>query len=249
MPAPAYPHPVPPHFAVRSDLPELMDDPAADPAAVQQALRELKVINTWLGGWNVTLSGLDRLLAHVPAPTGRPLRILEVACGGGDMLVHIARWAQRRNQPVELIGLDRNPLMLKAAAQATQRLPANVTIELVAGDALADLSSLRADIVTHCLFAHHLDGPALPQLLANLHAASRLGTVGNDLHRHPLAWYGFRLASILFGASPMVKYDGTLSVLRSLTRSEWTTALAAASIAHHHLSWHWAWRWQIVTWH
>lgn len=234
-----------PDFSRRSTTPEWMDDPAADPAAVHQALRQLRVINTWLGGWDVTTKGLDYMLRHATVPPTHKLRILDAGCGGGDMLRHIARWAKRRNRAIQLLGLDINPLMLQVSAAATAGLP----VTLVARSVLDDVSDLAPDISTHCLFAHHFDGDNLVQLVRHLHQSSRLGTVINDLHRHPLAYYGYRLACFLFGASPMVRHDGSVSVLRSLTRAEWQVVLQAAGIQHYRISWHWAWRWQILTFH
>jgi len=46
---------------------ELLDDPAADPAAVAESLRNIARSNLWFGGAAAVRHGLARALAGVPA--------------------------------------------------------------------------------------------------------------------------------------------------------------------------------------
>ena len=49
----------------------------------------------------------------------RPLKIVDVGCGYGDMLRRIERWAGRRGVAVELVGVDVNANAVRAAREAT----------------------------------------------------------------------------------------------------------------------------------
>ena len=50
-----------PDFSQRSTLPEKMDQPGVPEDEIQQALRELEVVNTKLGGYAVILNALNKL--------------------------------------------------------------------------------------------------------------------------------------------------------------------------------------------
>jgi hypothetical protein len=53
----------------------------------------------------------------------------------------------------------------------------------------------------------------------------------SDLHRHPMAWAGFRALSTVMGLHPIVQHDGGVSVRRGFTRSDWERILEEADIA------------------
>lgn len=230
-----------PDFARRSTLPELMDDLAADPAVTRQSLRELELINRLLGGFALSLEALDTLrleAAHAP------VRIVDVGCGSGDMLRRMAHWARRRGIPVDLVGVDWNPVMIAVAQEASVAYP---EVRYVLADVWSDeLTQLGADVVHSSLFCHHFDAPELPRLMRHFAASARRAVVVNDLHRHWFAYYSIILLTRLFSRSTQVKYDGPVSVLRAMTRADWVEALAAAGLSGYQLRWRWAFRWQLI---
>ena len=65
----------------RSYEKELMDGADIPFSAMQQTLKELNVVNTWLGGHAITLKAVKKLRNET-----RPLTICEIGCGGGDNL-------------------------------------------------------------------------------------------------------------------------------------------------------------------
>ncbi len=217
-----------------------MDDLAADVAVTRQSLRELEVINRLLGGFALSLDAL----ASLKLDPNRPARIVDVGCGSGDMLRRMAAWARRRNQPVELIGVDWNPVMIGEAEAASVGYP---EIRYLQADVWSPaLTSLEADVIHSSLFCHHFDAPELPKLLRHFAASARTAIVVNDLHRHWFAYYSIILLTRLFSRSAQVKYDGPVSVLRAMTRADWTDALAAAELRRYVLRWRWAFRWQLI---
>ena len=88
-----------PDFSTRSILPEKMDEPDVAPEEVNKALHELEVVNKWLGGYDVVLGALNKL------PLENTITIMDIGCGGGDMLRKIARWAEKKGKKVNLIGV------------------------------------------------------------------------------------------------------------------------------------------------
>jgi SAM-dependent methyltransferase len=94
------------------ELPELMDGDCSF-EDFRGCLRSLEQINRWLLGYRPTLAWLKRL----PLEFTDPLHIVDVGCGGGDLLRQIARWARKRGIAVQLTGIDLNPYAARAAAR------------------------------------------------------------------------------------------------------------------------------------
>jgi SAM-dependent methyltransferase len=234
---------LPARFDQRAELPELMDDLAADPALTRQSLNELAFLNNWFGGYPIVLGALNGLLPQLRA-LNRPVRLLDLACGSGDVLRVIAQWAKRKNLPLEATGIDLNPVMVDYARQLTPNLP---EVRFEVGSIWDEgLRGKAPDIVLSSQFCHHLPNAELVRFLAWIHQLAGVAVVVSDLHRHPLAFHFIKLTTRLFSKSIQVQYDAPLSVLSGMQRGEWKDALAAAGIKQYRLGWWWAFRWQIV---
>lgn len=221
-----------------------MDDFELDRASLEQTLAELKTINTWLGGNKVTLSGLEKVLNMLPYKES--YLIADMGCGRGDMLLLMAKWARKKNLKIEFIGVDANASII---AQAKQHTQAYKEISYIHANVFEDKwLEQEIDIVTATLFTHHLSTTDLQMLLSHLHHAKVSALVINDLHRHRLAYIGIRILTSLFSRSPMVCYDGPLSVLRSFTLKDWQEILRPSNWPNHSLKWFWAFRWQLLLW-
>jgi len=245
-----------PDLRQRSQALELLDAPDIPRADLWRNLAELDTINRWLGGHAVTLAGLQRLYTHLPPkPPERPgapesgaprkLRIVDIGCGGGDTLKAITTWlkvakvAQQAGLQVELTGVDLKPECLEFAQQACQGLD----IQWICSD--YRLLEAEYDIVLTSLFCHHLDPVQLHEFLLWAKQNAKLGLLINDLHRHPLAWWGIRLLTALFSRSHLVKHDAPLSVWRGFSRAELAEALAETGWKAE-LEWCWAFRYRVL---
>ena len=69
-------------FKSRSEEIELMDDLSSDGPVIEQTLRELEIINRWLGGNYVTINAIHKLTNSSKKETWR---IVDIGCGGGDI--------------------------------------------------------------------------------------------------------------------------------------------------------------------
>jgi len=205
---------------LRAATPELMDDPAADPAELAACLRDLERVNRLSLGYRPTLAFLARIARDGAWPR-RGLHVLDAGSGHGDMLRRIAAWAAARHLPVALLGVDLSP----AARAAT---PPHLPITFRTGDAMAQRDA--PDVVLSALFAHHLDDATLQRFLRWMEGRARLGWFVNDLHRHWLPREAVRHGSRLLRMHPFVRHDGPVSVTRGFTRAEWQAHLRAADI-------------------
>ena len=212
-------------FSRRSTLTELMDDETVDYATFRACLVDLAKANRWTLNDRPTLNFLERLVSSGRWPTGRPLRVVDVGSGYGDMLRRIDRWAARRDLKVELTGVDLSPWSARAAAEAT---PRDRPIRWITADAFLD--ERPADVITSALFAHHLPDDQVVRYLQRMEATAEIGWFVNDLHRHPLPYAGFALLSRLMGWHRFVQHDGPISVARGFTIADWATLIAAAGL-------------------
>lgn len=228
-----------PNFSIRTLLPEKMDQPGVEANETQQALRELEVINKFLGGYHVILNALDKLeWNHVS------ITIMDLGCGGGDMLRAIAEWADKKNRKVNLIGVDWNPVMTDYASEKSKEFP-NISFRTMSvfDDALMNE---KADITMNSLFCHHFDNDELVELIKRMHRLATRVVIINDLDRHWFAYYSIKVITFIFSKSYLVRYDGPLSVARSLKKKEWEQMISSAGINNYKLKWMWAWRWQLI---
>src|SRR6186713_1579425 len=100
-------------FSRRSGDTEIMDDLEYAGEMMDRTLGELEVINRWLGGNRVTIDGIRKLLGN--GNHHSPIRVADLGCGRGDMLILIDGWAKKYNLKLELFGIDANQYVVDAA--------------------------------------------------------------------------------------------------------------------------------------
>lgn len=211
----------------RSERAELLDRPGLDPGELAGNLRDLARINRWFGGTRIVLRALERLVAA--QPPGADLWVLDVATGGGDVPLVVARWARRRGLRPRIVATDLNRRVLAEARRGTAGEPA---IRLVRHDAVAlSFRDRSFDVALCSLTAHHLPPDGVALLLHELRRVARLGFVLNDLERSWPGWIAAWLATRLISRNRLTRHDGPLSVRRAYTVPELAGLARRASVA------------------
>src|SRR3954453_10173652 len=203
-----------------------MDDPALPAADYERCLHDLAVVNRVTFTHRPTLRWLDWAMAGLPADVA--ISILDVACGEGDLLRAIHRWAQRRGRRVQLTGLDLNPRSALAAAAQT---PPAMAIAWRTGDVFEQAPDPRPDFIVTSQFTHHLADADIVRFLKWLERHAARGWFIPDLPRHAVAYYGFGLLATVARWHRIVRHDGMVSVARSFRRAEWARLLGDAGVA------------------
>ena len=97
----------------RSDEFEIMDDMTMEGRELRRTLDLLSSINHWLGGNSLTLDGVGEILkGH---DKDKPVRIVDLGCGNGDMLRHLQKYREEMGYRFELLGVDANPASIAYA--------------------------------------------------------------------------------------------------------------------------------------
>ncbi|WP_218934695.1 methyltransferase domain-containing protein [Rosistilla ulvae] len=194
--------------------PELMDQPDLDPALHHQALAGLTRVNAFSG----TASSLWGPISNLAHRSGGPIRVLDVASGGGDVAIGLAQRSQQSGLPVAVDGCDMSDVAL---AYAQQRADARkLQVNFLKADVLADPLPAGYDVICCSLFLHHFDPPEVIQLLSAMRDSGAKLIVISDLLRtqfgYLMCWAGIRLLT----RSRICHVDGPLSVQGAFTRSE-----------------------------
>lgn len=222
--------------------PEVMDDPGLDAGLHRQALRGLARINAWSGSARILWPAIAALARQV-AP--RPLRLLDVATGGGDVPLRMARRARRAGLHLEIAGCDRSAVAVQSATEAAAR--AGAAVHFTVRDALADGLPDGFDVLTCSLFLHHLTHDDAVKLLRTMAAAARHLVLVNDLRRSGGGWWFAYFGTRILSRSPVVHVDGPRSVAAAFTVAEAAALAAEAGLPGATVARRWPFRF-LLTW-
>lgn len=201
---------------------ELLDDPAADPARVQQSLRHIARANRWFGGAAAVRYGLETALGQVPR--GTQLTFLDVGTGEGDLPRMACRWAASRGVVLRAVGLERH----LAAARLAR---AGGLATLIGDGAALPIRDRGVDIVLLSQVAHHFAPAGVVHLARECTRVARRAVVLADLRRSSLAALGFSVAGRVLGFDADTLRDGVTSLRRGYSRDSLFQLLGQAGVA------------------
>lgn len=210
----------------RKMTPELMDAPDVSPELHLEALGALGRINH--------IANADRIIARCIFQYAKKnalsqFKILDVACGGGDVPITVAKRLIRCGIRVELGLLDMSQTALNRAARLAQK--SGVPAQTFCGDALQIPIPDSFDVLTSSLFFHHLSADGARAMLTRMRALAHRLIVINDLRRScagfAAAWLGCRLLT----SNSLIRNDGPVSVQAAWTIPELRALAADAGLA------------------
>lgn len=208
--------------------PELMDDPALAEADHLRALVALGRINAL----SLTAARLAAGIAAVAdgrGDTRSPLEVVDVASGGGDVTIDLARRLERdqRWRSVAVTGVDISPRAIERAFDLAARRGSTATF------ILRDVTTEGCppcDVAVSSLFLHHLDDDDARRLLRVMAAAARRGIVVSDLIRSRLGLFLARIGTMILARSRVARVDGPRSVCAARTPAEYRALLESIGL-------------------
>jgi SAM-dependent methyltransferase len=204
--------------------PELMDDPSLDAAEHRRALVGLERLNRLSGAAAAVYAAVRDLLPD----QGPPLRVLDLACGGGDVLLGVSGRGSRERRLLEAHGCDISPVAVEFARDRAEEL--RIPARFFRLDVLHEPLPANYDVLTCSLFLHHLAREDAVSLMRRMGEAARRRIVICDLERRMrhrwLIWLGTRLLT----RSRIVHADGPRSLRAAFTLDEARQMAAEAGL-------------------
>ena len=233
-------------FSKRSHEPEIIDAPhLLSSSEWRVILRELRIVNRWLGGSRAALQDIKPLIQEIAGEKTdkRAVEIVDLGSGSGDIPVALVTWARTAGYSLRVLAVDLDPTVCNIARRQTLHFP---EITVLRGDVnRPPLREGSCDLILCSAFLHHFTDSKIAALLRTLLPKTRKGMVISDLHRHPLAYWGIRLLTAWFSRSKAVRNDGPLSVLKGFRRREVGAILEAAGVGRTRVKWRWAFRYVV----
>ncbi|MFW6153603.1 MAG: methyltransferase domain-containing protein [Planctomycetota bacterium] len=186
------------------DETEWIDRPDCPAEVLAASDRFMALVNRWFGGARL----VRRFIAdELRRRGGRPLRVLDIGSGGGDIPASVTRWAHRRDLAVTFTCLDLRP----ACGEAADGL------ERVTADILDYTPDQPHDCAVASMVLHHLSDEQIARLMGRLgELAPRLFI--NDLRR---SWVTYAAGRVLTATWPAgVRHDALLSIRRGFRPGE-----------------------------
>jgi len=218
---PRYHENMPRHdFSHRHRTPEVMDDPSLDAQSHRNALRGLSRV--------ARISGtVGSFWSHIRPRATKPLRVLDVACGGGDLVIGLTKSAAKERLPIEVVGCDISRVALEFARE--QAIGTSATFFPL--DIFREPIPTGFDVVTCSLFLHHLDDETVVTLLRNIRESGVSLFLASDLRRGRFAYLLTWVMTRILSRSEIVHIDGPLSVKAAFTLPEMRTIADAAGLS------------------
>jgi 2-polyprenyl-3-methyl-5-hydroxy-6-metoxy-1,4-benzoquinol methylase len=177
--------------------------------------------------------------------SGVPLRIVDVAAGGGDVCLGLWRRARRDKISTRILALDISRTAVEYARQRCREAGEGICVR--EADVLHDRLPQHADVVLCSLFLHHLSESDTVTVLRKLIATRPRLLLLSDLRRSFAGYLLAQVACRILTRSPIVHFDGPQSVAASYTASEIASLCRAAELDGFTVRRHWPQR-MLLTW-
>ncbi len=224
----------------RTDEREIMDDFTLEGKALRTNLDILASINKWLGGNQVSLNGIQKLIKKLPRD--QKLVIVDLGCGNGDMLRRVSKLGDRIGYQFKLMGIDANKDSIQYATLLSLGYK-NITFHQM-NIFSEEFKGLTYDIALSTLFLHHLNNEEIIDKLSLLNKQARVGIVVNDLHRNKVAYFLFNIISFFIN-NKIIRNDGLVSIRRGFKKDELVNFANKLQIKSD-IRWKWAFRYQWI---
>jgi 2-polyprenyl-3-methyl-5-hydroxy-6-metoxy-1,4-benzoquinol methylase len=226
----------------RTQEAEIMDDFSLQGEELRSALDQIARINQLLGGNNLTLNGIKKLLKK--SNNSQTIVIADIGCGNGDMLRMLAKYGQKKNLNFKLIGIDANAFTVDYAKEISSNYN---NIEYICVDIFdEEFTTIKYDIILCTLTLHHFTNEQIKNIITIFNNNAAIGIVINDLHRSKLAYRLFELICFVFNLNRMSREDGLVSILRGFKKRELEDFSKKLNLINYTINWKWAFRYQWI---
>lgn len=216
---------------LRTDRPEHMDLDATPTPVRVQIIEGLALWNRLVRAYPTFVRAVAPLIeAAATSASERPVRVLELASGHGELLAHIADWAAAREIDVELVGSDIVPAYVELGERKARERGVPVQYRVLDALDLGQLEDCEFDVLVLSQTLHHFAPGQVARLFAEGSRVARTGALFLDPARSlaVLAFVG--AVTRAFFAKPMHE-DAVTSMRKVRTDAEYELLAGIAPVA------------------
>lgn len=207
----------------RSAETEKLDDLSLQGETLHKALHSLAWINRWFGNHRAVITAILAVCKEE-----KIYNIVDLGCGGGDLMLAIARSLQQHKINFTITGIDGNSNSL---AFAKKKCEGFSEISFFQADILSDDFKIEpCDILISSHFIYHFSDEKLVSFLNRNLPVISTAAIFSELKRSSISMILFKFGSFLLPVSKLAKQDGLLAIKRSFTKKEWLSVLQSAGI-------------------
>lgn len=196
------------------NIKEWMDNPDCDLEKLQATYDQFGTINKMLGGWKRIYK--HRIRPALMSADQKP-SILDIGCGGGDLLRMLHLFTQKDQLEVDFTGIEPDKRAIDYVHK--QQWPANFSFILTNSPDLAQQNQTFTVVISNHLI-HHLTQPNLKMVCTDAEKLAEKLVVFNDIERSDIGYAFFRTLAPLFFKNSFIAQDGVLSIRRSYRKIE-----------------------------
>lgn len=161
---------------------------------------------------------LYRRIRRIAVMAKRPVKVLDIATGSGDLPIYWAKRAAKDRLGIHFTGIDFSDLAIAVGREEAAK--AKVSVEFIQRDVLRDRLPTGYDVLTCSLFMHHLELDQIRHLLTSMQSLSPSSIIICDLERSMLNLSCVWFAAHSLSRCPIVHRDAVRSVRAAFTREE-----------------------------
>lgn len=219
----------------------MMDSASLDETEHFHALKDLGELNLL----SLTARTIWREIHRLTPNGSGKIRILDVACGGGDIALGLSKLAGSSQVLAQVDGCDLSPRAVRFARAKARRLGS--CSRFFSHQAVGEPLPVGYDFYVSSLFVHHLQNDEIVHLLEEMAASARAGFVLSDLLRSKSGYILAHLTTRVLSGSAVIHSDSLSSVRASFTLSEVTQLAQRARLVDFTLKKTWPSRW-LLSW-
>lgn len=196
-----------------SSLIERMDDPHCDKKRLFKTYQHFKWMNPILGNWSAITSHL--ILPFLKSQSIKKVRILDIGCGGGDVLIAMYKKLIKVGFEVEALGIDPDINAQEFRNEAVKNLP-GLSFRCGWSHDIKD----KFDLIISNHVLHHLNEKELSSLKNECERLSDGLVLLNDLRRSAIAYSLYSAIAWPLHLSSFAWIDGRISIRRAYDEYE-----------------------------
>lgn len=200
-------------------LTEKMDQPDCDRELLFNTYQQFSTVNRLISGWQRVYKKSIRPVFRDPS---KKYSILDLGCGGGDILKLLDRLIKKDGIHVCFTGIDPDARAFQFLSN--QEWPKNISFLKTTASEMVEQNH-TFDIVISNHLVHHLINSELTDMCRHAEKLATRKVIFNDIERSDIGYASFKLAASLIFHNSFIVPDGLTSIKRSFRKEELQNAL------------------------